>query len=184
MSVLVIGAHGDVGINLVRRLVAAGDEVRVVESDPDRAETWAELGAYVASGNEDDLDLLERAATNVRTAVVLEREDLDLAELVGSVVESTKLAAGVPEEGVRIVLCSPDPSADAVEAVASSGLQHVVLRTGMRRGRVVQKKGTVPNEAVAEAVDAADDLAGEVNLDLDLTDPGAWRELHLESPGL
>jgi uncharacterized protein YbjT (DUF2867 family) len=182
MAILVIGADLEIGTELVRRLVAEGDEVRVVESDPGRAETWSGLGAYVASGRGDDPDLLERAATNVRTAVVIERKDLDLAETAGSLVEAAKLAVGVPEEGVRIVLCSADPSASAIETIASSGLQYVVLRTRARRAGALAGRRTVPAGSVVEAIDAADDLAGEIHLDLDLADPGAWAELRAEPP--
>jgi hypothetical protein len=73
----------------------------------------------------------------------------------------------------------PDHSDDALETVRGSGLSYVIIRTGKLRSRI---RKTVPMEAVAEAIDAADDLAGEVRVEVDLTRRDGWGALQMEPP--
>lgn len=172
MSVLLVGITGSRGEAIVRRLVAQGDEVRVVEGDPDAGERWRSLGAYVARRDDDMADLVERAAQNVRTIVigdVLAHDRDDVRAIV------TGASAARVE---RIVLYGTPASGATLAAVREFPSQHVVLSTGRKR----LLGGGLDDEALAAAVDAADDIAGEPRLELDLSDPDAWPSLGLTPP--
>ena len=146
MSVLLVAPPEELGRKILRRLVAQDDQVRVIEPAGGRAAMWRELGAFVAAGDVDP-DLIERAARNVRTAVFF-------APPTTEVLDAVKVA-GVG----RIVLCSSRPAPAALDDIAASGLDYVVLVIPRVRRR---------SELVAEAIDAADDLPGAVRTTVDL----------------
>lgn len=165
MSVLVVGARGDAGKAVVARLVDQGDDVRVIEPDETAAARWRALGAFVARGTPDDADLVERAAQSVRTVIVLGAADL------GPVVTGAA-AAGVG----RLVVCvrrrdEVDPAALSPEVVA-------LLIPATR----VTRRPAISAERLAEAIDAADDLAGAPRMVVDLGASEGWRRLGLQSP--
>jgi hypothetical protein len=170
VSVLLAGIEGRVGAAIVARLISQNDEVRVIEADASAAGEWGTLGAHVARGSSGDADLVERAAQNVRTLVV--GPGAAGEETMRALVEGAELA-GVE----RIVLFGPRLRDEIVAIVRASELQRVLLATGRR---VPWGGRRVDDAALAEAIDAADDLSGEVRLELDLADPGAWRRLGLE----
>jgi uncharacterized protein YbjT (DUF2867 family) len=172
MSLLLMGLEPGLGEPLITRLISQDDEVRVIEADPVRGAHWKELGAYVARGEAGDVDLVERAAQNVRTIVVLERAHEDLEAAVETAVEGASLA-GVE----RIVVCAAAVSKSVVEVLSKSGIDYVALSSGGRRR--VFGRGTVSETTITEAVDAADDLAGPVRLELDLSQREAWISLGL-----
>ena len=70
MSLLLIGLPETFAAKLVQRLREEGDEVRLLLREGSGAEPWKKLGAFVATGEAGDADLIERAATNVRTIVL------------------------------------------------------------------------------------------------------------------
>ena len=168
MSILLIGSGGGLETAVSDRLIAQGDEVRAVATDP-ALENLAERGVHIARGPDLDADLVERAAQNVRTIVLFDTD----GEVTEAVIEGAR-AARVE----RIVVCAhpiPDGTRDALRG---SGLEYVVLQLA-RKG--LFRKG-VPDEKVAEAVDAADDMAGKLRLELDLNESDAWQTLKLEVP--
>ena len=172
MSILLIRAGGPIGETLARRLTAEGDEVRVVAPAEEPAEAWRRLGVKVAPGRDDDADLIERAAQGVRTAVVIDDESGPAGDVIAEVV------AGIAAAGVeRVILCGRKPDQKLVDAVRTSGLDYVVLTVG---GGLLSRR-RMPVEDVAEAIDAADDLAGSPRLELDLTRTEAWAALGLSS---
>lgn len=178
MSVLLIGTPRR-GAPLIERLVRQGDQVRVIEDDPSLARAWSGLGAHVAKGRGADADLVERAASGVRTVVVVQRIGEHLHEVLEAVVAAARLAAQRP----RVVVCAADLDAANAELVARSGLEHVILRTGATRRRLLPRSvERIDVDKIAEAIDAADDLGGDVRLDLDLTSAPGWRMLGLEPP--
>ncbi len=166
MSILLIGDPGSLGEVLVRRLISQGDEVRAIATDA-TAEDLAGHGVHIARGEELDADLVERAAQNTRTIVSFDVSTLE------PIVEGAR-AARVE----RLVVCSRSVDEDAREQLRASGLEYVVLvppRKGLfRRG--------VSDEALAEAIDAADDMSGKLRLELDLNESEAWATLDLEVP--
>lgn len=184
MSILLIGAASSLGDTLVRRLLDEGDEVRALVTDESAGNRLGRLGAYIATGPELDADLVERAATNCRTIVVIEQPGLDTAEIVRTAIAGGRAALGAPEEGIRLILCGAVPDKDAIAELRSSDLSYVVLRTGGKLGGFLPiAMERVTNDHVATAVDAADDIAGEIRLELDLTDAADWAKLKLAPPG-
>lgn len=165
MSVLLVGFDRGLGVLLARRLVAQGDEVRVIEPGTDTT-PWTEAGAHVARGSAADDDLVERAAQNVRTIIAF-----------GDRLEAAPIVAGGARAGVgRIVWVTgalPGPA-----AVTSAGIDYVIVRTARRR---LPRTGISPDD-LAVALDAADDLAGHPRLALDLDDPSGWDALRLRDP--
>ncbi|MFN2586517.1 MAG: hypothetical protein ABR613_00165 [Actinomycetota bacterium] len=162
MSVLLAGLAAELAHALTRRLLAEGDQVRMIaQAGVDETPP----GAHVAAGDLSDEDLVERACQGVRT-VVLGR----VPAAQGAVVLAAAARAGVD----RAVLLAIPP--DEVPA-SMSWVALVVPRQrplGLGRG--------VPVEALAEAVDAADDLPGEPRLLADLGTVEGWRALRLDPP--
>jgi hypothetical protein len=154
VSILLLVGEPGLDEVIVARLRERGDEVRVI-SDGDRR-IWTDLGAFVASGDAADPDLVERAAQNARTLVSTgEKVSAGLME----VVLPAAAAAGVD----RFVACAPRIDSEVASVAERSGLNYVLLSTG----RSVFRRGPT-RERVAEAVDAADDLAGTPRLQIDL----------------
>jgi hypothetical protein len=162
-----------VGTAVIERLIAQGDEVRVIEADRDRAERWKALGAYVALGAPDDPDLIERAARSCRTMVVFDLDDAGLPRLENA------LQAVTPTTVDRVIAVAAGRGTRCLELLRSQATDYVFLRASRSRlpwGRLA----TTPS-AIAEAIDAADDLAGDPRLELDLSDRGAADALGLRS---
>lgn len=157
---MVIAGGTELDEHVVKRLLAQGDEVRVLEATSAREAMWRAAGAFLARGEGDDPDLVERAAQNVRTVVILTRQ-------VRPEVVANVIAAGHNAGVDRLVCCAPALSDEIRVAVRSAPLDHVLMDTG--RGGLLRRR-PAPPELVAEAIDAADDLAGKPRLEIDLTD--------------
>lgn len=165
MAVLLVASDEPVADVLVGRLIAAGDQVRVIEPRADRTDRWKALGAYVAPGDPADEDFVERAAGGARTVVLFD----------GSAAPELLAAAKLAGVG-RVIVYGRRLGGRVEEVVAGSGLDFVIL-SGDRRG--FRK---LPAGAIAAAIDAADDLAGNPRLRLDLAQKTAWEALKLPEP--
>ncbi len=173
MSILLVGLDRDVLEPLVRRLIGQGDEVRVMAGEDVDAEAARRLGAFIASGPHlDDADLYERAGQNVRTVVIGPLTE-DRATFA-AILEGARLA-----RVERIVYLHHAPPAEFIASIADSRLERVILRPP--RPRLLSRRALDP-DLLAEAIDAADDVVGPADLDLDLSEDGAWRALKLEPP--
>lgn len=151
MSVLLTGLEPELVAAVTRRLTEQGDQVRVVARGGVTYE-----GAHVALGEPGDDDLVERAAQGART-------------IVAGIEGRAAALAGAARAGVdRAVLIGGD--ADDVPG----SISWVLLVTKRRL-----RRGPAP-EDVAEAIDAADDMAGEPRFVADLTTEEGWRALRLE----
>lgn len=173
MSVLLIGLADDLVDVLAARLIRQMDEVRALVTDQMGGAGTGTHAVHIASGPYlDDPDLVERAAQNVRTIVLGDHWEPRTVEALQAIADGAR-AAGVGRlvlVGTRIV----DWASHVIE-----GFEYVLLRAP-RKG-VLRRSGLSLDE-VAEAIDAADDLAGQVKLDLDLNDDEAWRDLRLAPP--
>ncbi|HEX2050632.1 MAG TPA: hypothetical protein VHJ34_08375 [Actinomycetota bacterium] len=168
MSILLVGLDDDVAEELVRRLVAEGDEARIVVADRAGAARWRALGAYVAFGDASDDDLVERASYGVRTVAVGDGAALE------------PVLAGARRAGVdRAVVCRAGLDDATRAGLDASRMDYVVLVSTRRRRIAAPRRRRVAPDDVAAAIDAADDLAGNPRLELDLSDEGAWERLKL-----
>lgn len=163
MSLLLIGLNEEYGSTLVKRLIAEGDVLGVIEPDPRRAETWRGLGAHVAIGTPMDFDLVERAAQHARSIVVLTDLWEDPVAIVDPILTGARLAPGERARMIFVV----ERSGEVGETLAGSEFDFVILETGGARLWTGRKRKPAPEE-VAEAVNAADDLAGSPRLIVDL----------------
>ncbi len=160
MSILLVDPPPEPGVSVVERLVAQGDQVRVICAAAD-ADRWRRLGAHVATGDAGDIDLLAAAGTGARTLVVLR------SDRVAPAVAAARICGAD-----RIVALVEDASSEM-----SDDIDHVVL---IRHKRRLRRAGHVSDERLAAAVDAADDLAGNPRLILDLDEADAWGRLGLD----
>lgn len=172
---LLVGLDEDLLPALIRRLTEQDDEVRILEADPELSERWRELGAHIASGATWDADLIERAAQNVRTIVVGGRSPVPRVDLLGAVVEGGRFAA----REMRVVWVGAS-TGETMGALRESSLEFVALISP--RPRLLSRKHKLAPEDLAEAIDAADDLAGHPRLELDLGAPEGWAALRLPFP--
>ena len=168
MSILLIGDPGPLGEVLVRRLIAQDDEVRAIATDASGGD-FSGHGVHIARGADLDADLVERAAQNVRTIVLFDPEK-DVIELVLDGAHAARVE--------RVVLCATTIPEAARDRLRGANLDYVVLQAP-RKG--LFRKG-VADDALAEAIDAADDMAGKLRLELDLNEAAAWEVLKLEPP--
>lgn len=161
-----IDPEPELGGTILEHLLAEGDEVRVLVGRPS---DWKEQGAFVAIGDPMDPDLVERACTNVRTVVFASTTKSVPISMLASAVPAAR-RAGTD----RVVVCMPSGGSLAADWLDNSGAGYVVLITG-KRGFLPKK--TADANRVARAVSAADDLAGEPRLVVDLTDETEWSKL-------
>jgi len=171
MSILIVEPDDSLGPELVATLRAEGDEVRVLVGDRSQAERWKGLGAFVAVGDALDADLVERACTNVRTLVAAFPGKTRSASLLQALLPAAS-AAGTG----RIVVCAPEAASEMLQVLNAHSLDYVVLVAG-RRGFLPRKGPDMAS--LAAAVSAADDLAGEPRMVVDLTRPEGWAALKM-----
>lgn len=166
MSILLVDPEPVLGATILEHLLAEGDEVRVLVNEP---ADWKTRGAFVAVGDPMDPDLVERACTNVRTIVFASStRGIPVSRLAAAVPAAQK--AGTD----RVVVCVPSGETAAQGWLDAAGVCYAILVTG-KRGFLPKK--SVDPKNVARAVSAADDLAGEPKLVVDLTDEAEWSKL-------
>jgi TrkA-N domain len=171
MSVLLLHPSLEVGTALIERLTAQDDEVRVIERDPQLADRWRALGAFVAQGSADDSDLVERAAHSCRTMVLFDVDD-GAASTV-----ATALAGARSTTIDRVVLIALRAAPECLQLLREEDIDYILVQATRQRSLLLRRPPDV--KLVAEVVDAADDLSGHPRLELDLSDPAARRVLGL-----
>ncbi|MDQ4025866.1 MAG: hypothetical protein M3217_10325, partial [Actinomycetota bacterium] len=138
MSVLLAGLGSELAAAVARRLLHEGDQVRmIVRPGLDEAPP----GVHVAAGELSDEDLVERACQGVRTIVVG-----DVRAEEATVALAAAVRAGVDR---AVLLGAP--------VTVPEPMSWVALALPRRRLLLGPRKG-LPVDALAEAVDAADDL--------------------------
>ena len=158
MSILLVDPPATLGEGVVRKLEAQDDEVRVVTAAPGR---WRDLGAHVAIGDPTDADLLERAGQHARTLVLFEPRSAELTAAVEAMG-----AAGIE----RLVVCARRPLPDPLD----------ISRVTLLIPKGLFKKG-ISDDRIADAINAADDMADVRDLQLDLGTAEGWEALGLDA---
>ena len=175
MSVLLLDPPEARGEDIAAKLLSEGDEVSVVVRTQAVGASLKRLGAYVAAGDPEDPDLVARAAQHARTIVVFD-------DAGGRILDAVAEAASLLPSAPRVVVVSPSITDETIGRLRRSPLDYIALRVPSPPRFRLRRKQSVSNELVAEAVNAADDLAGEPRLELDLETAAAWTELRLEAP--
>lgn len=131
--IVITGATGTIGTEIIRQLVARGDRVRAVTRDPDRAQ--APAGVELVRGDYHDLDSMTAAMSGAQAAFIVgvlgpeyaetDRALVAVAREVG-VRRIVKLSAiGTGEPGLGRVGTWHLPGEEAARA---SGLEWTILR--------------------------------------------------------
>jgi uncharacterized protein YbjT (DUF2867 family) len=133
--ILVTGANGTTGREVVGHLAAAGRPVRAIVRKPENAEGLPREGVEVVLGDFSDLGSLESAMTDIDAVFMISFEHPEILELQGNVIAAARQA------GVRIVArlssASADPGSDTPLIrthgegdlqLARSGVPYVLLR--------------------------------------------------------
>lgn len=167
MSILMIVGGGEAESAAAERLLAQGDEVRVVVAEAGEKPGWVALGVHVAVGDATDHDLIERAGQGARSLVIFDDRASDAPTLDAALTGA--LGAGID----RLILCAPDVTEETRRTMARVDPSYVILTYGRR----FSLRGRTPVALIAEAVDAADDLGGSPRLEVDLREPDALTRL-------
>lgn len=107
MSILVAGATGTTGSEVVRRLVGAGVPVRALTRSADKAAALTAAGAEPVIAALDDADAVARAADGATAAYVATSSSPELPDLEGAFAR-TLAAVGVPLVKLSVIGASLD----------------------------------------------------------------------------
>ncbi len=154
-KILVVGATGNVGGNLVAALVGKGADVRGLAHSDDGAAAVRTAGAEAAVGELTDLDSLDAAFDGVDVAFILTRGMENQVEMAGNAVEAAK-RAGVG----RIVRSSgflPEPVLETVlgrqhheieQLVKNSGVPYTIIKPTFFMQNLMGAAQTVASDGV------------------------------------
>ncbi len=183
--ILVTGATGSVGSELVVRLCAGGSPTRALVRSPEKADALRGYDCEIAVGDYGDAAELDRAMCDVQAVFLVappspdlpaqERNVLDAALRAGRprVVKLASIGVGTPEFG-RLA----DIHTEALAALERSGLPHTVLVPNLYMQDLlgfaapVQESGLLPvpgGDAAVSHIDARDIAAVAAHV---LTGPG------------
>lgn len=160
MDVLIIGG-GKVGRMLAKELLDAGEDITVIEQDPDVAERARQLGAHVVLGDGTDSQVLQRAGiTHAKAVVATTGSDKD--NLLALQIARTRFG--------RQNLVSRVNDPEAVESFKSAGIQvlnparatAMILANLVRRPTLFRLLSEVEAQGadVVEVVVGSDGVAG------------------------
>ncbi|CAN5637376.1 SDR family oxidoreductase [soil metagenome] len=168
MRIFVTGATGFIGTELVKELIAAGNQVRGLTRSDAGAQQLEAVGAEVHRGTLQDLDSLRSGATGMDVVVNLAfnhddmskfaesgKDERNAIEAMGSVLEPGKLlvvtsGTGLASGGPGHVRVESDPPTDTMPRQPES-VSRAVAERGVRVGIVrlpqvhdTRKQGLVP----------------------------------------
>ncbi len=92
--------------------------------------------------------------------------------------EAVIAGGGHATPGMRVVVFGSNIDEGVLAALRASVLDYVILLTPLKG--LLTRRSKVSTDALAQAIDAADDLAGSPRLELDLSDASAWELLKLD----
>lgn len=132
MSILVTGATGTLGGTVARQLLSAGEQVRALVRDPDKASALEDSGAELVQGDlakpetlDPALDGIERAFLLTRPSVELETNFVEAARRggLGHLVKQSAMGAD-PNSPYDM----PSAHGKMEQAIEASGLPYTFLR--------------------------------------------------------
>lgn len=198
MTVLVLGATGNVGPHVVRALLDGDVATRVLTRDADRAARVLAPGADIQQGDPGDDDTVRAAADGVTSVFLLTPHDHDMTDL------QLRIIRALRRSDTRIVKLSGTSSAitpdgpyacrqhwEVEHVLAASGQPHAIVRSnGFMQTLIdnimlpaVRATGKIPNAIGAAGIsliDARD--VGEVCARLLTEDGWAGRTVVLTGP--
>jgi len=133
--ILVSGATGRTGREVVKELIAKGEQVRALVRDPERAEAIRGPGVELLVGDLEKPETWEAALNGVDKAFLLSPEGPQMAELHGKFAEAANNAGVRHLVRMSILVANPDsPLAigkwhgEADQNVAKSGIPYTIIR--------------------------------------------------------
>ena len=133
--ILVTGATGRTGSEVVKELIAKGEQVRALVRDPERAEAIRGPGVELIVGDVEKPETWDAALNGVDKAFLLSPEGPQMAELHGKFAEAANNAGVRHLVRMSILVANPDsPLAigkwhgEADQNVANSGIPYTIIR--------------------------------------------------------
>ncbi len=133
--ILVTGATGRTGSEVVKALIAKGEQVRALVRDPERAGAIQGPGVELVVGDVEKPETWDAALQGVDKAFLLSPEGPQMAELHGKFADAAKLAGVRHLLRMSILVANPDsPLAigkwhgEADQNVANSGIPYTIIR--------------------------------------------------------
>jgi len=133
--ILVTGATGRTGSEVVKELIAKGEQVRALVRDPERAEAIRGPGVELLVGDLEKPETWDAALNGVDKAFLLSPEGPQMAELHGKFAEAANNAGVRHLVRMSILVANPDsPLAigkwhgEADQNVANSGIPYTIIR--------------------------------------------------------
>jgi uncharacterized protein YbjT (DUF2867 family) len=127
--ILVTGATGNVGSELVKLLVGMGEQPRALVRDPDKSAPLQAAGVEVVQGDLGEPDTLDAALQGVDRAFLVTPAGPDQVELETSFIDAAKRAGGVGVVKLSLI----DASADSPVAItrAHHEIEGVLKQSGL-----------------------------------------------------
>ena len=151
--ILVTGATGTVGTELVKALTSRGEHVRVMVRDPDKATSTLGRGVEVVQGDFGNPETFDAALRDVEKVFLLSPPSPQMGEQHGKFVESAK-QAGV-QRIVRLSFLPADPNSplamgrwhgEGDQHVIDSGIAHTILRPAYFMQNQLMAAGTIASQ--------------------------------------
>ncbi len=162
MGVLIVGA-GRVGRMLAERLVAANEDVTIVEVDPETAEGARKLGAHVVVGDATAPEVLEKAGIEyAQTVVATTQSDKD--NLLACQLARTRYGREHVVSRVSDPESMPSFEELGIRAMNPAAATAMILSNLVRRPGIfglLSGVAATDDADVAEVVVANDDVAGK-----------------------
>ncbi|MCZ6738182.1 MAG: SDR family oxidoreductase [Actinobacteria bacterium] len=133
--VVVIGATGRMGSEVVKALIAKGQKVRALVRDPQRARAIQVPGVELVVGDVEKPDTWDAALQDVDKVFLLSPEGPQMAELHGKFADAAKRAGVRHLVRMSILVSNPDSPlvigkwhGEADQNVANSGIPYTIIR--------------------------------------------------------
>ena len=151
---LITGATGNNGREIVKQLVAAGQSVRILVRDPQKATDLQALGVEIATGDLDHPETIDRALQGIEKAVLLpansfqqveqERNFIEAAQRanVQHLVKFSALGADLPNPPVSFLRWH----AEAEQILRDSGIPFTIVRPNTFMQNMLGSAATIQSE--------------------------------------